>query len=171
MHFGVLSRPGSYSTKLRVWPRQNNDFWIMRFCCHAQMCLWWHKAHVSVFTFLMSCEYVTPTMIGATFAFCAVKTDRRLYGLSSNAMAAAGFVRHCVRNSRENQNKWVVFNKRFSLVKCDTWAIWLYPRISCMGRYFDYCTGFISSCHLSWFCWFCFARWRSQRSRGVPWGF
>ena len=54
--------PGSHSTKLRVWPRQNNDLWIVRFFCYAQMCLWWwHKAHVSVFSFFMNRKYATPT--------------------------------------------------------------------------------------------------------------
>ena len=52
LYFVVLWGPGSHSTQVRVWPRQNNDLWIMRFLLHAQMCLWWvSKAHVSVFAF------------------------------------------------------------------------------------------------------------------------
>ena len=47
LYFCVLWRPGSHSTTLRVWPRQNNELWIIRFCCHAQMWLWWaYEAHV-----------------------------------------------------------------------------------------------------------------------------
>ena len=52
LYFVVLWGPGSHSTKLRVWHRQNNDLWIMRLFLHAQMCLWCvYKAHVPLCVF------------------------------------------------------------------------------------------------------------------------
>ena len=52
----------------------NNDVFV-----YAQMCLWWaYEAHVSLFISFTNRKYVTPTMVGGTSAFCAVKTDRRL---------------------------------------------------------------------------------------------
>ena len=84
----------------------------------------------------------------------------------NDAIATAGFVRHCLWNSRENWNTSVLCNNRFNLTKCDTWAIRLYEITSSMGGYFDYCWGFIGTCQLPWFWWFCGTRWRSQRSRG-----
>ena len=150
LYFRVLWRPGSHSTTFRYWLQQKNDLGIMKFCCHAQMCLWWaSQAHVLVFTFFMNRKYVTPTMVGATSASCREKTDRRLYALMiKDAIATAGCSRHCLRNSRENQNKWVMSNNRSNFIKCDTWAIRLYETTSSMGRYFDYWWGFISSCEL-----------------------
>ena len=50
LYFVVLWGPRSHSSKLRVWPWQNNDLWIISFFCHAQMCLRYaYNAHVSVF--------------------------------------------------------------------------------------------------------------------------
>ena len=41
----------------------------------------------------MKRKYVTPTVVGATSAFCAVKTDRRLQALMiKDAIATAGFL-------------------------------------------------------------------------------
>ena len=57
-------------------------------------------------------------------------------------------------------------NNSFNIVKCVTWASRLYAITSCMGRYFDDCRGFISSCRWSWCWWFCCTSWQSQRSRG-----
>ena len=73
---------------------------------------------------------------------------------------------HCLRNSREDWNTWVMFKNQSNRVKRDTWAIRLCEITSSMGRYFNYCNVFISSCELSWCCWFWGTRWRSQRSSG-----
>ena len=100
------------------------------------------KAHVFVFTIFMNRKYATPTVFGATSAFCAVKTDRRLYAfLINDAIATAGLFRHGLRNSRENLNSSVVASNRDHHVKCDPWAIRLYETTSYMGCYFDYCRG------------------------------
>ena len=76
------------------------------------------------------------------------------------------FCRHCLWNSRENWNTSVMCSNRFNLVKGNTWAIRLCEITSAMGGYVDYCLGFIITCQLTWFWWFCGTRWRSQRSRG-----
>ena len=53
------------------------------------MCLWCvYKAHVSVLTFSMNRKYGTPTVVGATSAFYAVKTGRRLYAFMINNVIA-----------------------------------------------------------------------------------
>ena len=42
--------------------------------------------HVSAFSFCMNRKYATATMVGATSAFCAVQTDRRLQALMIKQM-------------------------------------------------------------------------------------
>ena len=46
LHFIVWRWPRSCVFKVVVWPSRNNEMHILRFRCHAQMCLrWTYKAH------------------------------------------------------------------------------------------------------------------------------
>ena len=64
MYFVVLRGPGSHSRKVSVWLCQTNDMQIIMFSCHAQMCLSCaYKGHVSVRTFFVDRNYVTPTVV------------------------------------------------------------------------------------------------------------
>ena len=69
----------------------------------------------------MNRECGTPTMVEATFAFCAFKTDQRVQAcMITDAIATAGRFRFCVRNSRENLNKQVMYNNRYNIATCNT---------------------------------------------------
>ena len=78
MYFIVLWRPASHSTKLRAWRRQNNDLWIVMFLAMRKCVGGEHIKHMCQFHILINHKYITPTVVGATSAFCAVTIDRRL---------------------------------------------------------------------------------------------
>ena len=133
------------------------------------MCLRWeYKAHVLVFFSHLHESQIRYAHNGRK-DICILGRQSRLTFISiykQQCDCHCRICRHCLWNSRENWNTCVMRNNRFNHVKCDTWAIRLYEITSSMGRYFDYCMGFICSCQLPWFWWFCGTRWRSQRSRG-----
>ena len=154
LYFVVLWGPGSHSTKFRVWPRLNNYLRIMRFCamrkCVCGECI----KHMCRFFLIFLESQIRDAHTGRS-DICIFRSQHRSTFISiydRHCYCHCRNVRHCLCNSRENLNKLVMCNKRFNLVKCDTWAIRLYEITSCMGRYYEYCRGFIDSCWWPWFC-------------------
>ena len=158
----------SNSTELRGWFRQNNDLWIMRYCGHAHMCPWWiYEEHVPVFALFMNRKYGTPTTVGATSAFCAIRNrSTRINTFDHRCYCHCSCLITVYETAAIIQNKWVTSNNRFNFVKWNTWAIILYDITSYMGCCFDYCSGGMSSCRPSLCWWSCCASWRRQGSRG-----
>ena len=52
--------------------------------------------------------------------FAADETPPKRAFMIKYAIATAGCVRHCLRNSRDNQHKCVMSNNRSNFVKCST---------------------------------------------------
>ena len=76
-HYFVMTRIAFHKSKrlpsTEQWHANNKVFG------DAPMCWWWaYKTHVFVVTFLIDLKYVAPTIVSATSASYAVKTDRRL---------------------------------------------------------------------------------------------
>ena len=141
----------------------------MRFCCHAQMCLWFaYTAHVMFFCCLLLHESQIRYAHNGRSDICVLRNQNRstFIGMyDQHCYWHCRCFRLCLWNSRKNWNKWVMCNNRSTLLTCDTWAIKRYEITCCMGRDFVYCREFIVSCRWPWFCRVYALSSQSQRSR------
>ena len=88
----------------------------------------------------------------------------------NDAIATAGLFHHCLWNSRENWNAWVMYSNRFIIIRCDTWAIRLYAITSCIGWYLLFLQGVykqLSVIMVLLLLWYTLAKSEKQRRWGA----